>query len=85
MSTIYGLHLTYETLIGLSAYATMGVFFLATVIVLDWDEVKHDTPMFDKLLGVQGVISEEVAFISFCVLLVTAWIGMAIIADFMFA
>lgn len=75
--------LSYETFIGLSAYGTMGIFFITAIIILDWDEIKRDIPAFNKLLGVQGVISEEVAFISFCVLLVSAWIGMATIADFM--
>ena len=84
MSTIYGLHLTYETLIGLSAYATMGIFFVSSVIVLDWSEIKHDIPAFDKVFGAKGVVSEEAAFICFCILLVSAWVGFAVLADFMF-
>lgn len=74
--------LSYETFIGLSAYGLMGIFFLSTAIVLDWSEIKHDIPGFDELFGVQGVISEEMALIFFSVLLVSAWVGMAIIADF---
>jgi hypothetical protein len=84
MSTIFGMHLSYETFIGLSAYATMGVFFMSSSLVYDWPAIKDALPFLHRVFGEKGVISDEVALFTFWVLVLTGWVATAVIADYYF-